>query len=152
MEKTAVGRDKEITSRIMTSVRSRDTRPELAVRKRLWSLGYRYRVHAKSIIGCPDIAFVALRVAVFIDGDFWHGNPQEWRRRGCEKFEDIFPSRADWWSAKIRRNIERDRVVNRELRRAGWRVVRCWESSIARNLEGVVRRITNAVKRRRSRE
>ncbi|MEP7013296.1 MAG: very short patch repair endonuclease [Acidobacteriota bacterium] len=138
-------RDAKITSEIMASVRSRNTRPELAVRKRLWSLGYRYRIHPSGIIGRPDLAFVGLRVAVFIDGDFWHGNPREWKRRGCEKFEDMFPSRAEWWTAKIRRNIERDRVVTRELRAASWCVVRCWESSISRDLEGEILRIAGAV-------
>lgn len=144
-------RKREMTSRIMASVRSRDTRPEMAVRRRLWALGYRYRVHPKGVIGRPDIVFMPLRVAVFVDGDFWHGNPHEWRRRGCEKFEDMFPSRKEWWSAKIRRNMERDRIVNRELRRAGWCVVRCWERSIERDVEAVVDRIVRALERERVR-
>jgi DNA mismatch endonuclease (patch repair protein) len=91
--------------------------------------------------------FVGLRVAVFVDGDFWHGNPQEWKRRGCQRLEDLFPTRTEWWAAKIRRNVQRDRAVNRELRAAGWRVVRCWESAINRDLTGVVRRIARALER-----
>ncbi len=107
----------------MGSVPSRDTRPESAVRKQLWSLGFRYRIHPAGVFGRPDFVFVGLRVAVFVDGDFWHGNPREWRRRGCQRLEDLFPTRTEWWAAKIRRNVERDRAVNRELRTA--RLARC---------------------------
>src|SRR5688572_14804948 len=102
-------RDPKVTSKIMASVRAKDTRPELAVRKRLWALGYRYRVHPKGVFGRPDVVFPRLKIAIFIDGDFWHGNPREWRRRGFERMEDLFPSRTEWWADKIRRNIERDR-------------------------------------------
>src|SRR5436305_10445357 len=104
MSASRLTRDPKITSRIMASVPARNNMPELVVRKRLWALGYRYRVHPTGIFGRPDIVFSRLRIAIFIDGDFWHGNPQEWKRRGLERFEDLFPSRTDWWVAKIRRN------------------------------------------------
>ncbi len=141
-------RDPRITSRIMASVPAKNTQPELAVRKQLWILGYRYLVHPPAIVGRPDIAFPRLRIAIFIDGDFWHGNPQEWKRRGLESLEDLFPSRTDWWAAKIRRNIERDREVNRQLRAAGWRVLRYWESLIRSDIDRVIWRIARAVEQR----
>lgn len=144
-------RDAKITARIMASVHSKDTKPELFVRTRLWSLGYRYRTHVTSVPGRPDIVFARRRVAIFIDGDFWHGNPREWKRRGRNRFEDMFPSRTAWWVAKIQRNIDRDRQVDRLLRAAGWRVLRFWESGVLRDLDGVARRIEKALKRAGSR-
>ena len=148
MKGTRSNRDPRVTSRIMASVSAKNTRPELLVRKRLWSLGYRYRVHPRGIFGRPDIVFTRLRVAVFVDGDFWHGNPEEWKRRGFQRFEDIFPSRSEWWTAKIRRNIERDREVDRQLQSEGWMVVRCWESSIYENCDEAIGRIAKAVEQR----
>jgi DNA mismatch endonuclease (patch repair protein) len=141
------GRNSRITSRIMAAVRSRDTQPEIAVRKRLWALGYRYRVHAK-VFGRPDVVFTTVRVALFIDGDFWHGNPEEWRRRGKATMAEMFPTRTTWWVAKIKRNIARDREVDRRLRDEGWLVLRIWESSIAANFDAVIRAIAQQVAKR----
>jgi DNA mismatch endonuclease (patch repair protein) len=121
----------------------------MALRRCLWAHGYRYRVHASSIAGRPDIAFIGVRVAIFVDGDFWHGNPREWRRRGRESLEDLFPSRAEWWAAKIRRNRERDLAVARQLRAEGWTVLRYWESAIKRDVNKVVQRIATVVGARR---
>lgn len=138
-------RDPRTTSRIMARVPAKNTRPELLVRKRLWAMGYRYRVHPRDITGRPDIVFTRLRVAIFIDGDFWHGNPEEWKRRGFKRFEDMFPSRTEWWVTKIRRNIERDREVDQKLQSEGWFVIRCWESSIYQDCDEVMGRIARAL-------
>lgn len=108
-------------------------------------MGYRYRVHASFVVGAPDIVFHGLRVAVFIDGDFWHGNREEWRRRGRRTLAEMFPTRTAWWVAKIRRNMARDRAVNRQLHDEGWRVIRLWESEIKRDPGGVVRRIVRVI-------
>jgi DNA mismatch endonuclease, patch repair protein len=78
--------------------------------------------------GKPDIVFPTARIAVFIDGDFWHGNG--WRARGLPSFESQFGNRADWWSAKIRRNMARDCEVNGLLSQLGWTVLRYWESEV----------------------
>ena len=132
----------------MASVKGRDTRPEIALRKGLWALGYRYRLHPESLVGRPDLVFRRARVAVFIDGDFWHGNPEEWRRRGKASMAAMFPSRTEWWVEKIQRNIARDRDVNRRLRADGWRIVRVWESAIATNGEAAIRRVARIVRGR----
>lgn len=126
------------TSRIMAAVRSRDSTAELAVRTRLWANGLRYRLHAK-LPGKPDIVFPRQKIAVFIDGDLWHGN--SWRVRGLPSIEAQFPNRTEWWVAKIRRNMERDQSVNDQLRAAGWTVLRYWESDALADPNGIARQI-----------
>ena len=82
---------------------------------------------------------------MFVDGDFWHGNPDEWQRRGFDSMEAQFPaSKRDHWTSKLRRNVDRDAEVNATLRERGWRVVRVWESDIRTNLGEVVARIEAA--------
>lgn len=141
-------RDPAVTSRIMAAVRSKDTTPEMVVRRALWARGYRYRVHYKRVPGKPDIAFPGLRLAVFIDGDFWHGNA--WRVRELDSLEDLFPTRTDWWVSKIERNMERDEEVNQSLRDSGWTVLRVWESEVETDLEAVLRKISLAVEQQRN--
>jgi DNA mismatch endonuclease (patch repair protein) len=115
----------------MAAVRGRDTGPELALRRALHALGCRYRVHPRDVIGRPDLVNRSRRIAVFVDGDFWHGNPAEWRRRGFDSLEAQFPAaKRAHWAAKLRRNIERDREVTGALEARGWRVVRVWESEV----------------------
>ena len=104
----------------MARVRGRDTRPELTVRRALWSVGLRYRLHDKRLPGRPDIVFASRRIVVFVNGCFWHGHD------GCPRHR-IPKSRVDWWTAKIRRNIERDAEVCAALEAAGWKVFVLWE-------------------------
>lgn len=125
---TKAPRDPAVTSRMMAAVRNKDSRAELMLRRELHRRGLRYRLHAKSVPGRPDLVFPRRRLAVFVDGDFWHGNA--WRLRGLERLEDLFPTRTEWWSAKIRRNMERDQEVTAALLGLGWRVLRFWESDI----------------------
>lgn len=106
----------------MRQQRSQDTLPELLLRKDLHQSGLRFRTHRKIVPGTQrsvDVVFARSRVALFVDGCFWHGCPVHGRRH--------FVSNADYWSAKIRRNIDRDDDTNRRLRAAGWEVVRVWE-------------------------
>src|SRR5688572_10251123 len=93
-------RDPAITSRMMAQVKNKDSKAELAIRRRLHAMGLRYRLHYR-IEGRPDIAFPSRRVAVFIDGDFWHGNA--WKLRGLGSLAELFPTRTEWWVAKITR-------------------------------------------------
>lgn len=123
----------------MAAVRSKDSRAELALRRALHGRGLRYRLHAPDLPGRPDIVFRQRRVAVFVDGDFWHGNA--WRLRGLPNLEAQFPTRTEWWTAKIRRNIERDNEVSRALEDAGWRVVRAWESDVLADTSVVADRV-----------
>jgi DNA mismatch endonuclease (patch repair protein) len=117
----------------MAAVRASDTTPEVMLRRELWRRGLRYRKNDVRLTGKPDIVFSGHRVAVFVDGDFWHG--RSWKTRGYASFEEQFVHRnGDWWRAKIEGNIARDRRVNRTLRSQGWRVLHVWESSIRKDV------------------
>jgi DNA mismatch endonuclease (patch repair protein) len=124
----------------MAAIRGRDTRPEIALRKALWRAGVRgwrcrHRIGRSEI----DIAFTRWRVAVFVDGAFWHGHPSKWQ-----------PGRwTGYWDAKIRRNIERDREHTAALEADGWRVIRVWEFEVSDDVDGVVERITTGLGRQR---
>lgn len=121
-------RDPAVTSRMMAAVKHKDSRAELALRRELHARGVRYRIHARDVLGCPDIVVRKRAVAVFVDGDFWHGNAHN--RRGLERLEDLFPSNKEFWVPKIRRTMERDSEVTAELRATGWLVARLWEEDI----------------------
>ncbi len=123
-------RDPAVTSRMMSRVRSKDTKPEIALRRALHTAGMRYRLHPGDVPGKPDLAVKSVRLAVFVDGDLWHGNPAEPARRGRTSLADLFPTRTDWWVAKIDRNRSRDEQVNATLTAAGWTVLRLWESDV----------------------
>lgn len=120
-------RDPAVTSKMMAQVRNKDSKAEIAVRKRLFAMGLRFRVQY-TLFGKPDIAFPSQRIAIFIDGDFWHGNA--WRLRGLTQLADLFPNRTEWWVAKITRTMARDMEVTTRLERDGWRVLRYWESDV----------------------
>lgn len=128
-------RDPAVTSRMMARVRHKDSRAELALRRALHASGVRYRLHAPDVPGRPDIVIRARRLAVFVDGDLWHGNPEEVRRRGRHSLAELFPSRTDWWVAKIERTVARDREVTETLRSRGWTVLRLWEHDVLRDPE-----------------
>lgn len=110
-------------SRMMSGIRDRDTRPELALRRRLHRAGLRYRVHAADIPGRPDIAFPARKAAIFIHGCFWH------RHEGCHWCSTPV-SNAEFWTAKFERNKVRDTEVREALHAAGWRVAVVWECAL----------------------
>ncbi len=123
-------RDAALTSRIMASVRSKNTAPEVKLQKILRGLNRSYKLHCSKLPGRPDVVLHRERLAIFVDGDFWHG--RQWRRRGLACLEDQFRkcSNADYWISKIRRNIVRDRRVSKDLREKGWHVLRIWESDL----------------------
>jgi DNA mismatch endonuclease (patch repair protein) len=116
----------------MAAVRSADTAPEMRLRQALYAAGVRgWRCHYRRAPGKPDLAWPALRVAVFVDGAFWHGHPSRHK-----------PGRSgSYWDEKIARNVERDRQVDAELESRGWAVVRVWDFEVARELPAVVERI-----------
>lgn len=130
-------RDPAITHKIMSAIKSKDTRPELRLRKALWYKGLRYRVNYKKLPGKPDIVFTKWKVVVFCDGDFWHGH--NWAIRGMENLQEELSGYSQYWRDKILRNIERDEETNRALRELGWRVIRIWESEIKNDLDGCVK-------------
>ncbi len=112
----------------MSAVKSRDTRPEVALRKELWRRKLRYRKNYKKLPGKPDLAFTRIHLAVFCDGDFWHGH--NWAIRGYGSLENELKRYSKEWAEKIIRNIQRDKKINEELEALGWKVIRIWESDI----------------------
>lgn len=120
--------------------RKRDTSCELMLRRALTRLGLRYRIAPGDLPGRPDIVFVRRRVAVFCDGDFWHGRDLEARLAKLARGHN-----AAYWMAKIRRNVERDRAHDLQLASAGWTVVRLWESDIRRDAGAAARVVTDAL-------
>ncbi len=143
-----VRRDRALVSRIMAAVRSTDTEPERVLALALKRAGLRYRRHVGDLRGRPDFVFVAERVVVFVDGDFWHG--RQWKRRRLPSLDRQFARSANrtYWVEKITRNVRRDAAVSRALRRQGWCVVRLWESDLRGNLDRCVARVCRALTRR----
>lgn len=127
-----MGRDPEITHKIMSAVKSKNTRPEILLRHELWRRGLRYRVNYKGLPGKPDIVFTKARLAVFCDGDYWHGH--NWAIRGLKNIEEEFSRYSEFWVNKIKGNMERDQRVNEQLNQLGWTVIRLWESEIEKDL------------------
>ena len=138
-------RNQEQISQIMRRVKSRDTTPEIAFRKALWARGVRYRLHDIRLPGKPDIVVPRAKLAIFIDGDFWHGN--QWRKRGHASLEAQFVAspRAEYWVGKITRNVQRDRLNTERLVAEGWRILRFWESDIKVNLDGCIETAMSAI-------
>ena len=107
---------------MMSGIRSKNTRPELIVRRMLHAAGYRYRLHDRSLPGKPDLVFAGRKAVIFVNGCFWHGHD-------CHLFR--WPgTRTDFWRDKISTNIRRDRRTRDELAALGWRVGEIWECSL----------------------
>jgi DNA mismatch endonuclease (patch repair protein) len=117
----------------MALVRSTDTKPELVVRKLLYSLGYRYRLHVRSLPGTPDLVFRSLKKAIFVHGCFWH-------QHSCPAGNRMPKSRVEFWRAKLGGNVARDARQRKELRRQGWKVLVVWECEV-RELDRLTRRV-----------
>jgi DNA mismatch endonuclease (patch repair protein) len=126
-------------SEIMARVRSTNTRPEMHVRKLIFGLGYRYRLHVKDLPGRPDIVFRKLDRVIFVHGCFWH------RHAGCA-LARLPKSRLDFWLPKLEGNKTRDERNKRELRRMGWKILTVWECELKRpaRLAGRIRRFLDA--------
>lgn len=114
---------KEVRSYNMSQIRSKNTKPELVVRKYLFANGFRYRLHSKTLPGKPDIVLPKYRTVIFVHGCFWHGH------EGCKYF--VLPkTKADWWLNKISRNKELDIEHNKELILNGWNVIVLFECEL----------------------
>lgn len=119
----------------MSRIKSADTKAEVMLRKALWKKGLRYRKNYASLPGKPDIVLTRQKIAIFIDGDFWHA-------RGYKDTPgEQVATNQDFWKKKLARNVERDREVNDELTEAGWLILRFWESDIKKNLSGCIEEI-----------
>ncbi len=137
-----MARDKTTTYRIMSAVKSEDTSPESSLGKAMWMLGIRYRKQYK-IKGRPDFAIVKKRIAIFCDGDFWHGN--NWRIRGISSLRKELAGYSNFWRTKIKNNIARDKLVNKFLKKEGWRIIRFWESEIKKAPEKCAQKVKNLI-------
>lgn len=113
----------EQRSRCMAAIKGKDTKPEMIVRKYLFSRGLRFRVQVRKLPGTPDIVLPKYKTAIFVNGCFWHGH------EGCKYFR-LPKSNVEFWMEKIERNIERDRESMRALLDLGWKVIRVWECEL----------------------
>lgn len=122
----------------MSRIKSKDTSIELALRRALWREGIRYRKNYKKLPGSPDIAITKHRIAIFCDGDFWHG--KDWDAK-----KGKFKSNRAYWIEKIERNISRDSETDKTLAWQGWTVIRFWGSDISKDVAGCVEDIKNVI-------
>lgn len=121
-------------SQMMGKIKSVNTKPEILLRKALWAKGYRYRVHPKSIPGKPDILITKYKLAIFVDGEFWHGHDWQTKKKKLK-------TNSAFWIPKIERNMQHDEEVNQQLQELGWTVMRIWQQHIEKNLSGCVKTI-----------
>ena len=113
---------KEVRSMNMSHIRSTNSKPEEAVRKYLFSKGFRYRKNVRDMPGCPDIVLPRYRTVIFVNGCFWH-------KHDCPRF--VWPSsNQEYWVPKIQRNVERDQINKKLLEESGWRVIVIWECEL----------------------
>lgn len=142
-------RDSAATSYLMSRVRSTETKMEMRLRSELHSAGYRFRKNVAAVLGKPDIVFPRERVAIFVDGDYWHARIL--REGGLDALRaSLKTANREFWVAKLQRNAQRDATVTAALQAAGWKVVRIWESEVKRDGAAVARSVARIVRRRRS--
>jgi DNA mismatch endonuclease (patch repair protein) len=118
----------------MSHVKSKNTSIEIVLRKALWHDGIRYRIHYNKLPGKPDIAITKYKLAVFCDGEFWHGKNWDIKK---EKFD----TNKKYWIQKIEKNIQRDNEIDAKLNRLGWTVLHYWGKEIQKNLDSCVKEI-----------
>lgn len=127
-----------VRSKNMRAIKAKGTSTEDLLAKLIWHSGHRYRRNDKSVPGKPDICFKRQKVAVFCDGEFWHG--KDWRT----KRKKISQNRA-YWIPKIERNMARDKQMNKELRKQGWTVLRFWHEDIKRDTQRCADKVIGAI-------
>lgn len=118
----------------MAKVKLKNGNAETILAKRLWHLGFRYRKNDKQLPGSPDIAVLKYHIAIFVDGEFWHGKDWEARKTGLKK-------NREYWIEKIEENIARDMRVDAELNTLGWRVLRYWEKDVLSSVTAILSEI-----------
>ncbi len=123
----------EKRSLIMAAVRSKNTSTELRVRRLVHGMGYRFRLHKKSLPGCPDLVFPSRRKVIFVHGCFWH------RHARC-RYSTTPKTRVDFWKEKFEKNVARDRRIRGELKKLGWDVLQIWQCELS-DLERVAKKI-----------
>ena len=132
----------EQRKKCMQSNKSTGTKPELVLAKAMWALGLRYRKNSGSIFGKPDFSFKKYKVAVFVDGEFWHG--KDWERKKAE-----IKGNREFWITKIERNIRRDMEVTGRLKAEGWTVLRFWSNDVVKNAGCHAEKVKEIIQARR---
>ncbi len=127
----------------MKKITSKDTKPEITFRKALWAQSVRYRKNYAKIPGKPDMAITKYKIAIFIDGTFWHG--YNWREK-----KGKIRSNREYWIKKIERNMERDQFINIQLNKMGWLVLRFWDFEVKKDLPLCVDKTMAALKERKN--
>ena len=130
---------KEQRKRNMQANKSTGTKPEILLAKMLFARGYRYKKNDKDVFGHPDLTFKKIKLAIFVDGEFWHGKDWEKRKKDHK-------TNKDFWIKKIERNIERDKEVNEELKKQGWIILRFWSKEIEKSLLSCILKIENEIR------
>ena len=118
--------DQRKRSEVMSKIRAKNTKPEMILRKALFSLGYRYRINDKRLPGRPDIVLPKYKTVIFVNGCFWHGH------ENCKYFR-LPKTRTEWWKEKINRNKQRDTEQKAALENLGWKVMTVWECEIKKD-------------------
>lgn len=131
---------KEQRRKNMQHIRSKDTKIEVQLRKALWHKGYRYRKNCKDIVGKPDIVLTKYKIAIFCDGEFFHGKDWEVLKPRLEKSDN-----GEFWISKISRNCERDDEVNKRLLFEGWTVIRFWGDDIKKHVDECVKVVEETI-------
>lgn len=133
--------DKAMRSRMMAAIRSEDTKPEVVLRRCLFRLGYRYRLHQRALPGKPDIVFPKYQAVVFVNGCFWHNHE-------CQHVK-MPATRRRWWRKKLEWNRKRDVAALKVLHGMGWRTLVVWECSIRRKKDpdAAIRKVADRVSR-----
>jgi len=134
------GQTTEKISRNMGKIRGKDTKIEIVLRKALWAKGYRYRKNYKDIPGSPDIALTKYKIAIFCDGEFFHGKEWQVLKPRLEK-----GSNPDYWISKIERNIQRDKDKDQKLLYLGWTVIHFWGKDIIKDTDNCIKVIEEAI-------
>ena len=130
----------EQRSKIMSKIRGTNTKDEVRLAKALWHLGYRYRKNNRKVFGTPDLTFKKLKIAIFVDGEFFHG--KDWETRKKPK------TNTEFWIKKIERNIQRGIEVNAYLESQNWKILRFWSNDIKKNLDLCLVEIQKAISER----
>lgn len=113
--------------RMMSGIKGKNTKPELIIRRLLFSMGYRFRLHQKDLAGTPDIVFRSKKIAIFVHGCFWH------RHTGC-RLAKLPKTNSQFWEEKLNGNVCRDKLAVAHLKGAGWRILTIWECSVKRGV------------------
>ena len=131
--------DKETRSAIMSKVRSKNTKPEIEVRRAFHRAGFRFRLHRSDLPGTPDLVFPRYGLALFVHGCFWH-------RHGCKR-TSMPATNREFWAEKFRRTLERDRKALKELKESGWETAVIWECQLETGINRLLETLTESAKR-----